>query len=79
MLSKLKKIKSIRVVVLLLVLNAVFFGLSSSYFNSVTYDKEHQGVEVTENDYVESGWKLVNWSLSMYRFLNGNQPQGDLN
>lgn len=78
MLTKIKKIKPMWVVILLLSLNVAFFGVSSSYFNGVTYDKTHEGVEVTENDYVESGWRLVNWSLSMFRFLNGNQPQGDL-
>jgi hypothetical protein len=75
MFKRITKIKPIKIVVILLALNLSFFSASSYYFNNVNYPVVQSGENVSDNEYIESGWKLVNWSIGMYRFFKGNKPK----
>lgn len=73
--KKWREYKSIWIISTLLSLNILFFVGSSFYFNSAKYVHTENVDDLTENDYIESGWRLVNWSLSMFRFFKGNDPK----
>ena len=48
--------------------------MSSIYFSKVKYPISHSGEKLNDNEFIESGWKLLNWSIGMYRFFKGNKP-----
>lgn len=79
MFKRIKNIKPIKIIVILLILNLSFFSASSYYFNNVNYPVSQSGENVSDNEFIESGWKLVNWSIGMYRFFKGNKPKSNLN
>ena len=74
MLKKLKNIKPIKVILILLIVNIGLFSMSSIYFSKVKYPISHSGEKLNDNEFIESGWKLLNWSIGMYRFFKGNKP-----
>ena len=75
MFKRIKNIKPFKIIIFLLILNVSFFGLSSYYFNRVKYPVSQNVENITDNEYIESGWRLVNWSIGMYRFFKGNKPK----
>jgi hypothetical protein len=70
-----KKIKPGWMLILLLFMNVSMFGVCNVYFSRVKYFENHEGVEITENEYIDSGWRLLNWSLSLFKYFKGNEPQ----
>ena len=79
MFKRIKNIKPLKIILILVILNLSFFSLSSYYFNRVNYPISQKGENISDNEYIESGWKLVNWSIGMYRFFKGNKPKSNLN